>query len=45
MSKVLESVVVTSSYGENQFPDTALHAALVTTLVPSLMRTAAYLIR
>ena len=45
ISKLLESVVVTSSYGENQFPDTALHALLVTTLVPSLSRTAAYHIR
>jgi len=44
ISKVLESVVVTSSYSENQFPDTALHALLVTTLVPSLCRTAAYLL-
>ena len=34
-SKLLESVVVTLSHGQNQLPDIALHSLSVTTLVPS----------
>ena len=40
MSRSLARVVATPSYGETQWPDLAVHALLVTTLVPSRIRTA-----
>lgn len=40
MSRSLAKVVATPSYGETHFPDVDAHAASVTTLVPSLFKTA-----
>lgn len=40
MSRLLATVVEMPSYGETQLPDVAVHALLVTTLVPSRIITA-----
>ena len=40
MSTLLATVEEMPSYGETQLPDVAVHALLVTTLVPSRIRTA-----
>ena len=40
MSRSLARVVAMPSYGETQWPDLAVHALLVTTLVPSRIRMA-----